>query len=334
MARKVRVEFEGATYHVMCRGDRRENIFEDDADRGRFLATLNEVCQRTGWKIHAYVLMSNHYHWLLETPRPNLVAGMRWFQSCYTARYNRRHRKAGHLFQGRYKAMLVEAGSNGYFAAVADYIHLNPARAGLTGNKGGVEAYRWSSLPWYLKSPRHRPPWLEVSMVLGELGLRDSARDRRAYGQRLERRAKEGTTDEELQQVRRGWLLGGEAFRDRVVDWMEKKHAGKGLKARREQTDHDHGQRQAERIIKEMIDLLGVAEADLLSERKGDWRKRLIAHRIRRETSVSLGWLAKRLRMGSEGHLSRVAGSLSDLDHHPGRRSLDRALKQNARKKD
>ena len=89
MARKIPVEFEGATYHVMCRGDRRENIFEDDADRVRFLETLGQACQRTGWKIHAYVFMSNHYHWLLETPRPNLVAGMRWFQSCFTARYNR-----------------------------------------------------------------------------------------------------------------------------------------------------------------------------------------------------------------------------------------------------
>ena len=98
----------------MCRGDRRENIFEDDADRVRFLETLGQACRRTGWKIHVYVLMSNHYHWLLETPRPNLVAGMGWFQSCFTARYNRPHRKVGHLFQGRYKAMLVEAGS-GYF---------------------------------------------------------------------------------------------------------------------------------------------------------------------------------------------------------------------------
>lgn len=89
---------------MLCRGgDRRENIFGDDADRVRFLETIAELCQRTGWKIHAYVLMSNHYHWLLETPRANLVAGMRWFQSCFTARYNRRHRKAGHLFQGPYR---------------------------------------------------------------------------------------------------------------------------------------------------------------------------------------------------------------------------------------
>jgi putative transposase len=334
VARKIRVEFEGATYHVMCRGDRRENIFEDDADRMRFLETLAEVCQRTGWKIHAYVLMSNHYHWLLETPRPNLVVGMRWFQSCWTARYNRRHRKVGHLFQGRYKAMLVEAGGSGYFPAVADYIHLNPARAGLLDKRGGLRTYRWSSLPSYLGSPRKRPSWLEVSMVLGELGFQDRPRERRAYGQRLERRAREGSAEEELEQMRRGWLWGGEAFRDRVLDWMEEKRAGKGSKVRREQSDCDHGERHAERIIKEMIDQLGVAEVELLSGRKGDWRKRLIAHRVRKETSASLGWLAKRLRMGSEGHVSRIASSLRDLEQHPGVRSFQRARKGNARKKD
>jgi putative transposase len=318
----------------MCRGDRRENIFEDEADRRRFLETLAEVCQRTGWKIHAYVLMSNHYHWLLETPRPNLVVGMRWFQSCWTARYNRRHQKAGHLFQGRYKAILVEAGSGGYFAAVADYIHLNPARAGLTGKKGGLRAYRWSSLPLYLMSPRERPCWLEVSMVLGELGLQDRPRERRAYGERLEGRAKEGSTEEELQTMRRGWLVGGEGFRDRVLDWMEKKRAGKGPKVRREQCDRDHGEAQAERIVKEMTDQLGVTKADLLSGRKGDWRKRLIAHRVRQETSASLSWLGNRLRMGSDGYVSRMASSLSDLAQHPGLRSFQKAQRRNARKKD
>ena len=101
MARKARVEFAGAVYHVLDRGDRREPIFKDDADRRRFLETLAEVCQRTGWRVHAYVLMSNHYHFLLETPEANLIAGMRWFQTMWTMRFNARHRLSGHLFQGR-----------------------------------------------------------------------------------------------------------------------------------------------------------------------------------------------------------------------------------------
>ena len=104
MARKARVEFEGAVYHVLDRGDRREAIFRDDADRERFLATLGEACLRTGWRVHALVLMSNHYHLLIQTPHANLVAGMRWFQTTWTVRFNRRHRLSGHLFQGRYKS--------------------------------------------------------------------------------------------------------------------------------------------------------------------------------------------------------------------------------------
>ncbi len=102
MPRQVRIEFEGAFYHVMCRGDRREAIFQDDQYRERFLATLGEAVRRTGWRVHGYVLMSNHYHLLVETPVPNLVRGMTWFQTTYTVRYNARHRVSGHLFAGRY----------------------------------------------------------------------------------------------------------------------------------------------------------------------------------------------------------------------------------------
>ena len=230
--------------------------------------------------------------------------------------------------------MLVEPGRSAYFATVADYIHLNPARARLLGRSGALKTYRWSSLPCYLASPRQRPVWVEVSRVLGELGLQDKPGDRRTYGRRLEERAREGLEAEQLQQVRRGWLLGSEAFRDRVLDWMEKKRLGRGRKVRREQSDHDHGRRQAERIIQEMLELLEVSEEDLLGGRKGDWRKRLIAHRLRKETSVSLGWLGERLGMGSEGHVSRISASLDDLAQHPGLRSFQRAMKQNARKKD
>jgi putative transposase len=103
MARTVRIEYPGAVYHVMCRGDRREEIFRGDADRELFLTTLAQMCGRTGMLIHSYVLMSNHYHLLLETPEANLVAGMKWFQGTYTQRFNRGHRVSGHLFQRKRK---------------------------------------------------------------------------------------------------------------------------------------------------------------------------------------------------------------------------------------
>ncbi len=128
MPRSVRIEYPGAVYHVMCRGDRREAIFVEDADREMFLATLADMCGRTGARVHSYVLMSNHYHLLMETPEPNLVAGMKWFQGAYTQRFNARQRLSGHLFQGRYKAIPVDAERPEYFRIASDYIHLNPAR--------------------------------------------------------------------------------------------------------------------------------------------------------------------------------------------------------------
>ena len=141
MARPIRIQYPGAVYHVMARGNHGQAIFQDDADRQRFLETLGEACEKTGWRIHAYVLMGNHYHLLVETPEGNLVAGMKWVQGAYTQRYNGRHKLFGHLFQGRYKAVPVEGGDAIILQVVSTYIHLNPARAGLiTGGTGAAEA--------------------------------------------------------------------------------------------------------------------------------------------------------------------------------------------------
>ena len=108
MARKLRLEYPGAIYHVMNRGDRREPIFQDDRDRTRFLETLGEACAKADWQVHAYCLMTNHFHLVLETPQGNLVAGMKWFLGTYTSRFNRRHKLFGHLFSGRYKSLIVD----------------------------------------------------------------------------------------------------------------------------------------------------------------------------------------------------------------------------------
>ena len=131
MARKLRVQYPGATYHVMNRGDRREAILADNQDRHRFLKTLGEACEKTCWQVHAYCLMSNHFHLVLETPQPNLVAGMKWLLGTYTSRFNRRHKEFGHLFSGRYKALPVEGSGTGYLKTACDYVHLNPVRAKL-----------------------------------------------------------------------------------------------------------------------------------------------------------------------------------------------------------
>ena len=178
MPRSVRIEYPGAVYHVMCRGDRREAIFQDDADREMFLATLAEMCGRTGAFIHSYVLMSNHYHLLVETPTGNLVAGMKWFQGTYTQRFNVRHRLNGHLFQGRYKAIPMETERPEYFRVVSEYIHLNPARAGLLERREPkLVGYRWSSFVVFVQNAR-LPSWLQRGKVFESLELPDAKRRR------------------------------------------------------------------------------------------------------------------------------------------------------------
>jgi len=114
VARKLGVQYPGAIYHLMNRGDRREPIFKDDADRARFLETLGQCCTKTEWQVHAGCLRNNHFHLVIETPKANLVAGMKWFLGTYTARFNRRHKLFGHLFSGRYKALLVDGSGDGY----------------------------------------------------------------------------------------------------------------------------------------------------------------------------------------------------------------------------
>ena len=166
VARKLRIQYPGAIYHVMSRGDRREDIFEDDKDRQRFLETLGEACQKTAWQVHAYCLMRNHFHLVVETPQPNLVAGMKWFLGVYTSRFNRRHKEFGHLFSGRYKALIVDGSGNGYLKSVCDYVHLNPARAGLLKVEQRLSDFTWSSYPLYLAGPGRRPAWLVVERLL------------------------------------------------------------------------------------------------------------------------------------------------------------------------
>jgi len=190
--RKLRIEYVGAIYHVMNRGNRRENIFRDEADRERFLAVLGEACGKTQWQIHAYCLMRNHFHLVIETPQANLVAGMKWLLGVYTKRFNIRHKLCGHLFAGRYKALIVDGSGDGYLQTVCDYVHLNPVRAKLLSQKMPLSRFRWSSYGEYLKPVRQRPVWLRVDRLLGEKRIpRDSAAGREEFARQMERRRRE-----------------------------------------------------------------------------------------------------------------------------------------------
>lgn len=211
MARKPRIEFEGACYHVMARGNERKRIFFEKEDYQLFLVTLREGVIGYGLRLHAWCLMPNHYHLALETPLGNLTRAMSWIQTTFTARYNRIHQRVGHLFQGRYRAELVDTDS--YATKLVAYLHLNPVRGRRSGRPhyvGGwneLQAYSWSS----------HPAWMGQDNVIPELSLdwlakwgRTAAEARREYALHLCREMEQSEVFDWKEEVRFGLVAGGE----------------------------------------------------------------------------------------------------------------------------
>lgn len=164
MSRALRLEYAGALYHVTSRGDRREDIYEDDRDRINFLNLFGEVCERYNWECHCYCLMSNHYHLVVETPDGNLSHGMRQLNGVYAQTFNKRHNRVGHVFQGRYKAILVE--KEAYLLELSRYVVLNPVRARMVDQ---VEQWPWSSYRASVNEAQ-KPIYLDIDWILSHFG--------------------------------------------------------------------------------------------------------------------------------------------------------------------
>lgn len=321
MARSVRIEYPGAVYHVMCRGDRREAIFRGDADRELLLATLADMCGRAGHEIHSYVLMDNHYHLLLETPEPNLVAGMQWFQGTYTQRFNTRHRLSGHLFQGRYKAIPIEAEQPEYFRLASQYIHLNPVRARLLkARTPDLMDYAWSSYPRFVGESR-LPAWLKRERVFASAELPDEgAGSRRRYRGWMARRTREvlemETTEqaEEWGALQRGWYLGSVSFRDRLMDRADRRVAGRKRASYRGAGLRAHDEREAARLLAAGLAQLGLTEEAASCLKQTDPRKQALVWLIKSRTVMRDEWLGSRLRMGHRSNISRAVSAFRDSE--------------------
>lgn len=299
MARKLRIEYPGAIYHVMKRGDRREPIFADDHDRTCFMETLGEACRKTDWQVHAYCLMPNHFHLVLETPQANLVDGMQWFLGTYTIRFNRRHKEFGHLFSGRYKSLVIDGSGDGYFKAACDYAHLNPARAGLLQPEEGLHEFLWSSFALYV-NPNARPPWLRVDRLFGEWRIaQDSESGRRVFAEGKERRRLEDM-EQEFAAIERGWCLGDDEFRRELLEQNSESpstiHYG--------ETVQEAVEVRAERALREALAQMGWTERDVQGRPKGHPNKVRLARELRARTTMPLAWIAQRLSMGSRGYLT------------------------------
>ena len=330
MARKIRIEYAGATYHVMARGNQGRDLYGADGDRKLWSETLAEACEKTGWRIHAWVMMGNHYHLLLETPEPNLVVGMKWFQGTYTQRYNARHRLFGHLYQGRYKALVVDGAEGNYLAVLSTYIHLNPARSGLIRiGQEPLARYRWSSYPLYLRGPGQRPGWLVTERVMGNLGLRpEDWPGYEAYleGRVLELGIEQGRQNlaEEWKAIRRGWYLGGAQFRARMIKQMDGPLHGARRASHSGDAKREHGETQAECLLQLGLPLVGVDDNELTAMPKGVREKRVLAWWLCQHTTVARRWVAERLKMGDEYRVTQAIGQVRD-GTEPG---LDRLKEQ------
>jgi REP element-mobilizing transposase RayT len=222
MARPLRIEYAGALYHVISRGNEQRPIVTDDADRHRRVDWLRRTVETYGWRLHAFALMSNHEHLFVETPEPNLSAGMQYLNGSYTGYFNRRHERCGHLFQGRFKAHLID--ERGYFQVVSRYIHLNPVRAGLVRRP---HEYAWSSYAGYIRAA-DALDWVTYERVLLDFGPGNMAACRRRYRQYVETGADEPAAAPWTEAVA-GLILGSEDFVKRIRDVLSGRAADRAV---------------------------------------------------------------------------------------------------------
>ena len=305
MARKPRIEFPGAIYHVLNRGNYRSDLFDTSGAAQAFTDCLFETCERMDWRLHAYCLMRNHYHLAAETPRGNLVTGVHWLQSTFGNRFNRFRGEHGRAFQGRYQAILVEPGT--HLARLVDYIHLNPVRASIV-ELPQLEQFRWSSYRYFIRGSAGRPGFLTCEEWLRAAGpLVDSPQGWRAYNDRLARLL----TDEgrpaapALEQMSRGWVIGSEDFQEKLslsFQRMQKASDWGG------QSMGEINEREWQRLLDKALRVVSQTAATASRQPKSAPWKIAIATWLKQRTSVSNRWLSERLTMGPPDAVSRYVG--------------------------
>jgi len=290
MARPLRIEFADALYHVTSRGNDRRAIFNDDFDRTMYLGFLAEAVKRFGWSVTAWVLMTNHFHLVIQTPEPNLSRGMHWLNSSYVGWFNRRHRRSGHLFEGRFKSFLIE--KERYFRRVLRYVVLNPVRAKMVARP---EDHPWSSYR-ATAGLEAAPEWLDVGAV-HDLYEHDRSTAEALYGEFV--CARVGSQERLWDEVTGGIFLG-------EPEWAQMMR--KQVESKPRSTDHPKVQRAIgrptmQKIIEKVGAVAGIDPSVIRTTRGGALRS-LVAWLGWNEGLVTLRSIAASLRLRSEGHVS------------------------------
>ena len=295
MARPLRIEFAGAVYHVMSRGNARQEIVLDDADREKRLDWLRRTVETYGWRLHAFALMRNHDHLFFETPEPNLSAGMQYLNGSYTSYFNRRHARCGHLFQGRFKGHLIE--EDGYFLEVSRYIHLNPVRAEVVTRP---EQYPWSSYRGYQRASRAMH-WMTYDRVLGEFDTAPRLA-RRAYT-RFVRAGIEEPPSSPFAAALAGMLLGSEQFVARVRGLLDDRPADRNVP----QQEHLRARPPLEEIVRVVGEHFGQDTSCWSPGRRSDDASRAVAaYLARRRFGYPAGTVAAALGYRSASSIPRA----------------------------
>jgi REP element-mobilizing transposase RayT len=297
MARRLRLQYPGALYHVINRGNYRHAVFETEGAAKAFEAVLGEACERFGWVLHAYAIMRNHFHLALETPQPNLIDGMHWLQSTYATRFNRFRSEHGHLFQGRYKSLVVQDAAA--LVRLINYIHLNPVRAG-TVKADQVAAFRWSSLSRFIKGTR--PPGLTATDLLAQLGLSDTAEGWDRYVRYLVELSNDAAEQQQqdFSQLSRGWAIGTQGWRKALAQEHTRLALMAGIAG-----DELRDIKEAvwRRALDAALQTWAKTQTDVVREpQKARWKIEIAAH-LRRQSAAPYRWIAAALNMGNHESL-------------------------------
>ena len=326
MAMPLRIEYAGACYHVINRGNYRRDLFGENKSGEAFERALGEAAIKFGWRVHAYVVMRNHFHLAVELTEPNLSEGMRWLQATWVRRYNAYRKLVGKPFQGRYKALLAERGKA--LGQVCHYIHLNPVRAGAV-SIARITDYALSSLTQFRS--KKRAEWLEPSIVLQEAGeLRDTDRGWKHYLRYLEFLADDKEAKMELCAIKlsRGWCIGGKEFRQEMRNEARERGAaldrGKFEGIAPDELADEKVHAWEERL--QLLATLGKIDLKRLASKKSDPGKVLLAAAMKQSTSVRNDWLAGRLAMGKPDSVSQFSRRL--LLTEKGKKSVQRLLSE------
>ncbi len=303
MPRSRRVQYPGALYHVLNRGNYRQDLFTVQRTAEAFETALFEAADRFGWRIHAYVVMPNHFHLGLETPNANLTGGMQWLQSVFANRFNRFSGEIGHVFQGRYKALVVQPGAS--WGRVIDYIHLNPVRAGLV-SLADLSRYPRASFPkWFWRQDR-RPKSLTDESWRRWGGYASGEREFRRYWADLasRREADPKLSNQLRREMCRGWMIGTAEFAAELLERLEDASVlTHQVDPKGELTPESEA--VWEELTKRYLENLGHGSDDLVRAPKSAPWKLEIASRLKAETGVTNSWLAKRLHLGHPCSASR-----------------------------